>query len=90
VHIAGGTQVAVLKSSMYVYGATVPPSAAQPGWAAWGVGVPVPQQIVPGVPAQSAVPSQCQSLSLAQAVAVGSQVAVPDEGSQQCWVPAVQ
>jgi len=54
------------------------------------VTVPVPQQTVPLIPAQSGAPSHCQSLSIAaHAVPAAVHVAVPVAGSQQCS-PEVQ
>lgn len=54
------------------------------------VTVPVPQQTVPLIPAQSGAPSHCQSLSIAaHAVPAAVHVAVPVAGSQQCC-PAAQ
>jgi hypothetical protein len=78
-----------VKSSTYSYGASVPPSAAHPGWAFCSSSFPAPQQM--SVPVQSGVPSHCQSTPPdAHAVAIAWQTEPPDDGSQQCSVVRVQ
>lgn len=70
----------------------MPPSGPHPGCGACVSSLPDPQQIVPGCPAQSGVPSHCQSVSpSAHIAAIGAHSDVPvDGGSQQCCVPAGQ
>jgi hypothetical protein len=94
VHIAEGTHAVPVNPDTYGNPGTVAPPGPHPGCGPSISMLPVPQQTVPGIAAQSGAPSHCQTVDPATGQAIALDVQTESApllsgGSQHCC-PLVQ